>query len=294
MKKICIKKTYLLLSLIIFVLIGFFSVAKSLTSKNITYNAKAETIQSNLNKTGNYIIGCQSEKISNWPFIVSIYRNTRLVFDFRSENYFIYNNHICGGTLIADDWILTAAHCFYDDQGKVNKDNIKVAIGYTDLLNDKKDTITKKINKDNIFIHGAYIKTESFNYNDIALLKLDSKVTNYSKALLPIKNDYKNSVGYILGWGYKSKDPTSPDYKISPTLCGAGVVFSNLNNITKRLMSNSVNAAYYGDSGGPLVTDNQYLSGIISQALLGKDNTTYYVDVYQYKDWISQTTGIKF
>lgn len=54
------------------------------------------------------IVGGQAAKPGDWPWIVTF------DYEFNTAN----PGHHCGGTLLTDEWILSAAHCFYDDKDK--------------------------------------------------------------------------------------------------------------------------------------------------------------------------------
>lgn len=54
------------------------------------------------------IVGGVMAKPGDWPWMVN--------FDYK-HNYANPGHH-CGGSLITDEWILSAAHCFYSDLDK--------------------------------------------------------------------------------------------------------------------------------------------------------------------------------
>ena len=85
--------------------------------------------------------------------------------------------HICGGTIINEKFILTAAHCVY---GK-NVLDLKVILG-TDKLNFRSASSTEhKIM--NISIHPSY--DPLYFYNDAAVLELEEEL-NFNLTQSPI------------------------------------------------------------------------------------------------------------
>jgi len=89
-----------------------------LQTKTSTNSRAAETQPALKKKNVNPIIGGQEVEESRWPFMARIISN--------SDGEL----HLCGGTLIAPGWVLTAKHCVVDENGDLleNK-NILVQVG---------------------------------------------------------------------------------------------------------------------------------------------------------------------
>lgn len=214
-----------------------------------------------------------------------------------------YDAQFCGGTLIAAQWVLTAAHCTFNDQEQAFQPAaLHVLVGRRML----RSTEGVRLAVDKIVRHPAFDATTY--HNDIALLHLATTTTN---ALAPLATTATNSTllqaqqAMVVGWGV-TQDGVGAD-----VLQRAQVPLVNLATCRGFYAAYGITIAAHtlcagyeqggvdactGDSGGPLlVWNNQQRSwvqiGIISWGSGCAEAGVYgvYTEVADFSTWIATT-----
>ncbi|CAG2107032.1 unnamed protein product [Medioppia subpectinata] len=132
-----------------------------------------------LSGTGNRIIGGEAAQPLSWPWMVKVLVNSTT----HNSSQPAWRTESCGGSLISDRWVMTAAHCFELDAGyKVSE--IDLTLGVTDTRVYEWTKVTR---------YGADYKVhEKYNHttmeNDIALIRLNKPLDldGYQNFLEPV------------------------------------------------------------------------------------------------------------
>lgn len=179
----------------------------------------------------------------------------------------------CTGTLIAPQWILSAAHCVKEGLDKYSG---VATFGTTD------DGQEYKI--DDVKMHS--------DQDDMALFHLDKPVRNITPLKLWDSVIQEEKQGQAYGWG---KPIDEPRLKALNTLNGTMLPEAVHGGPFKDMDTNEVifdgGHSAKGDSGSPFIIDDT-VYGVLSMATIpdkGEISHGLYMPVAQYKEWIEKT-----
>ncbi|XP_069679505.1 trypsin-1 [Periplaneta americana] len=235
---------------------------------------------------GTRIVGGQPAVPKEWPWMAALLRE-------RTIQY-------CGGVLITDLHVLTAAHCV---NRRATKD-VRVRLGEYDFTR-KDETRAQDFGVVDIRMHADF--SSSTYENDIAILKLQRRAAFNSYiwpiCLPPPGPTFENAIAIVTGWGTVSYGGPSSDVLMEVAVpvwnqarCRA--------RFTQPILNTTLCAGEYGggkdscqgDSGGPLMlqldSGRWATIGVVSWGVrCGEPNTPgIYTRVNEYLQWIVENS----
>lgn len=235
----------------------------------LAFVAATSAVPADLDRGGR-IVGGTSTTIASRPFQVSL-RTTS-------------NFHFCGGSIITNRWVISAAHCLLGQSTTA----IKAVVG-TDRLNagGTAYNITQIVN------HPSY--TDVSKGFDVGLIKTTTNITfsaNVATINLPTAAIGSGISAVVSGWGQLS-NPGSASIQLQ-ALVVTTLANANCKQYVSGLPANTIctqtpvgKGVCMGDSGGPLTAYGTQVIGIVSYGTpcaLGYPDV--YTSVYDHRVWI--------
>ncbi|XP_069818490.1 myeloblastin-like [Dendropsophus ebraccatus] len=194
--------------------------------------------------------------------------------------------HFCGGSLIAQQFLMTAAHCLSD----INPNQVTVVLGAHSLRSNEASRQTFRISR--VFENGFNPQTLE---NDILILQLDRSVTlNLRVNLigLPRVNETVPAGTQCItaGWGRLGTRARIPDrlQELNVTVTRSDICRPN--NICTGVFMRQAGICF-GDSGGPLVCNGviQGISSFIIQSCGSGVAPDFFSRVSLFRDFIDRS-----
>ncbi|CAK6951576.1 plasminogen activator%2C urokinase a [Scomber scombrus] len=246
----------------------------------------------------NKIVGGSFTRIESHPWVASIFNK---------------GGFLCGGSLIAPCWVLSAAHCFSDGEG-TNIKHLSVYLGKR-AINETDDIREQNFTVEKLIVHQKY-NENNFN-NDIALLKIRSRdgrcaVQSPSARIVCLPPSHTrlpagfhcSIAGYgkerVGAWRYSQILKQAEVNLISQTDCRSKSIHHR-NLLTENMFCAGSpdwsTDACKGDSGGPLVCEasgRMFLFGVVSWGVgcAEKNKPGVYTQVSNYNQWIADITQL--
>ena len=253
------------------------------------------------------IVGGEEAIPGAWPWQAAL---------IHSDSVNLYDGQYCGGVLVDEWWVLTAAHCV----SEVEFGDVDVVLGAHNLL--KPEPNVQRISSRNFVVHPDY---DPFNSDsDIVLIELatPATLTPGEGGGLPVQlatlvaadvGSLEGVLSTVTGWGNRSAQPIPGEFDFPETLHQVDLPILSSEACNEAFEENFLSAGVtenmmcagflykggrdscYGDSGGPLMvqdstSSNWKLAGLVSWgygcAMPGLPGV--YSRVSQFSSWVTE------
>ncbi|XP_051464178.1 transmembrane protease serine 2 [Apus apus] len=229
------------------------------------------------------IVGGSGAVLGQWPWQVSLH---------------VQGTHVCGGSIITRQWIVTAAHCV---EGRFS-DPYSWRV-YAGILN-QNEMLLRNGYRVQLIISHPYYDTDSKD-NDVALMKLETPLT-FTDTVQPVclpnpgMMFQPNQQCWISGWGAEyqgGKTLNNLNYAMVPLIehsrCNSVYIYNGMilpTMICAGYLSGGIDSCQ-GDSGGPLVTNKNSLWWLVGDTSWGTgcaspNRPGVYGNMTVFTDWI--------
>uniref|UniRef100_A0A8B9QBA7 Transmembrane protease serine 2 n=1 Tax=Apteryx owenii TaxID=8824 RepID=A0A8B9QBA7_APTOW len=262
----------------------------SLTNVRMCYPLGCGLSTKNVNVMSR-IVGGSAASLGQWPWQVSLH---------------VQDVHICGGSIITPEWIVTAAHCVEGQYSDPYSWRV-----YAGILNQKEMIFRAGHGVRQIISHPDY-DTDSKD-NDVALMKLETPLIltdNIRPVCLPNPGMVfkPNQQCWISGWGAEYQGGKTSDnlnYALVPLIersrCNSIYIYNGMilpTMICAGFLGGGIDSCQ-GDSGGPLVTNKNSLWWLVGDTSWGTgcaspNRPGVYGNMTVFTDWIYKNMQVKY